>query len=177
MDSRCVPSLKPHVIVSPSLRSRVNSANDLTDCAVHHHRSSPQHSAPWSSATSGEIPLSGQDDMGEAAMRGGVKRRCVPSMNSHVIVREANDLTDCAVQRHGASPQHGVSWTHAASLHENHVIVSPSLRSRVNSANDLTDCAVQRHRSSLQPCVPWPPMPCSEIPPSGQDDMGFMEVR
>jgi hypothetical protein len=71
-----------------------------------------------------------------------VKRRCVPSMNSHVIVREANDLTDCAVQRHGASPQHGVSWTHAASLHENHVIVSPSLRSRVNSANDLTDSAM-----------------------------------
>jgi hypothetical protein len=31
-------------------------------------------------------------------------------MKPHGIVSEANDLTDCAVQRHGSSPQHGVSW-------------------------------------------------------------------
>jgi hypothetical protein len=50
----CLP-MKSHVIVSET--------NDLTDCAVHHHRSSPQHSAPWNAMPSGEIPPSGQDDM------------------------------------------------------------------------------------------------------------------
>jgi hypothetical protein len=55
-------------------------------------------------------------------------------MKNHVIVSGANDLTDSAAQRHGSSPQHGVLWTHAASLHENPVIVSET--------NDLTDSAM-----------------------------------
>jgi uncharacterized Zn-binding protein involved in type VI secretion len=135
----------------------VRGANDLTACAVQRHGSLLWHGGPWPPMPCSEIPPSGQDDMGEAAMRGGVKRRCVPSMNSHVIVRETNDLTGCAVQRHGSSPQHGVSWTPAASLHENHVIVS--------GANDLTDCAVQRHRSSPQHSAPWNAMPSGAIPP------------
>jgi hypothetical protein len=131
----CLP-MKIHVIVSPSLRSRVNSANDLTDSSAQRHGASPQHGVSWTHA---------------AFLH-----------ENPVIVSEANDLTDCAVQRHGASPQHGVSWTHAAFLHENPVIVS--------GANDLAGCAVQCHRSLPQQGAPWNAMPCSEIPPSGQDD-------
>jgi hypothetical protein len=97
-----------------------------------------------------------------AATRCAMDTRRVLPMKPHVIVNSANDLTDCAVQRHGASPQHGVSWTHAAFLHENPVIVS--------GANDLAGCAVQCHRSLPQQGAPWNAMPCSEIPPSGQDD-------
>jgi uncharacterized Zn-binding protein involved in type VI secretion len=120
----------------------VSGANDLTACTVQCHGSSPQHCAPWSSATSGEIPPSGQDDRdvcGDTRCRGTSlcsirEKPCLP-VKSHVIVREANDLTACAVQRHGSSPQHGAP-------------------------------------QDALPCSEIPPGACPELRRRGQDDSG-----
>jgi hypothetical protein len=117
------------------------------------------------------MPLSGQHDIGGSVRGAAACRRADATLPySEMPPSGQHDMGFlCGAMYQGRLTPAVKPLCHTlVSAPKSHVIVSPSLRSRVHSANYLTACASQRHRSSLRHAVL-----SSEIPPSGQYDIGI----
>jgi hypothetical protein len=102
IEHRCIPTMKITVIV--------NGVHYLAGFAVQRHGSSLRHAVPSLAPFVVPLPTASLRTV-RRPVSITLRFRCIPTMKPTVIVNGVNYLADCAVQRHGFSPQHGAPWS------------------------------------------------------------------